>query len=278
MLRFAAGLMLLSGLAWLCGCDSREPYQRKDGHWAFEDRPLGDGRVDQLSVLNRRFAKTATQAFYRHAPIDEADAASFEALDEHHARDRHRVYHADTYRDSQDYFTTQRIRLKVLADADPASFRLLEQGYARDAHHLYFDGQAFAVRDVASFEVLEHGFARDQHSGYYLRAPVRDSDGSRFEVLAPHYAKDARHAFFADLDYRRSGPARVRTRRLTGAELATFKVLERGYAVDAGRVYWEGEPVPGADSASFSLLPSSTGDADAHDAQRRYQRGRPLAS
>lgn len=282
MLQWMAGLMLLGVLAFalasLGGCDSAEPYQRKNGDWAFDDRPLAERPVGDLKVLSRRFAKTATQAYYRQSSIAGADAASFEALDEHHARDREHVYYGDTYRISQDYFTTQRIRITVLAGADPASFQLLSQGYARDAHQAYYEGEPFHVRDVASLEVLDYGFARDKHSGYYLRTPVANSGGDGFEVLSAHYARDARQVFYAGMDYRVAGPPRVRTRRLSGADLASFKALESGYALDAAQVYWEGQAMQGADAASFTLLSPSTSEADARDAKRQYLRGRPVAS
>lgn len=277
MLRLVAGLLSLVGLAWLTGCDSSEPYQRRNGRWVFDEQPLGDGRIDQLTVLNRRFAKTTTQVFYRHTPIDEADPATFEALDEHHARDRLRVYHADTYRVSQDYFTTQRIRVRIVPGAEAASFRLLDQGYARDRQHLYFEGEAFAVSDVEGFEVLAYGFARDRHSGYYLRTPVKGSQGASFEVLSPHYAKDAQQVFHADLDYHQSGPPPVRARRMAGVDLASFRVLDGSYALDASRVYWAGDVVKDAEAASFMLLSPPTELSDARDARRQYLRGRPVA-
>lgn len=282
MLQWIAGLMMLGVLAFalasLGGCDSREPYQRKNGEWTFDERPLVEPPLGELVVLNLRFAKTPTQAYYRQSSISGADAASFEALDEHHGRDRERVYYGDTYRISQDYFTTQRIRINVLAGADPASFQLLSQGYARDQRQVFYEGDAFAVRDVASFEVLDYGFARDKHSGYYLRTPVGQSSGNGFEVLSAHYARDASKVFYAGMDYRVAGPPRVRTRSLSGADLASFKALENGYALDAARVYWEGQAVPGADAASFTMLSPSTIEADARDAKRQYLRGRAVAS
>lgn len=281
MLHWITGLMLLGvlafGFASLSGCDSGS-YQRQNGEWRFDDRPLAEQPIGKLVVLNRRFARTATQVFYRHSRIEGADAASFEALDEHHGRDRQRVYHGDTYRVSQDYFTTQRIRITVLADAEPASFQLMSQGYARDGRQAYFEGEPFAVRDVASLEVLDYGFARDKHSGYYLRTPVNNSGGTGFEVLSAHYAKDANQVFYAGMDYRAAGKPRVRTRRVSGADLASFKTLDSGYAMDLGQVYWEGQAVPGAEAASFTMLSPASSEADARDAHRQYLRGRPVDS
>ncbi|NRF68291.1 DKNYY domain-containing protein [Aquincola sp. S2] len=260
--------------AWLFGCDSREPYQRKNGVWTFDDEPVGDGRVATLTVLNRRFAKSPAQAFFRATPLADADPATFEALDEHHARDAQRVFQADTYRVSQDYFTTRRVRIRVLEGADPARFQLLTGGYARDDRQAWFEGEPFAVRDVASLEVLDDGWARDKRSGYYLRTPVDGSDGASFAALDLHHARDAKRVWYADHDHGRSPPAVV-SRPIRGADPASFKVLERGYACDARRVYWKGQPVDGANAASFVVEPVG-GDADARDAARRYKDGRAL--
>ncbi len=277
MLQLMTAMLLLAGLCWLVGCDgSAQPYQRKHGSWYYDDRPLAASADVELTVLNRRFAKTATEAFYRHQAISGADAASFEALDEHHARDRSKVWHGDTYRVSQDYFSTQRIRMTVLAGADPRSFRLLGQGYGSDGRHLYFDGEPFKVRDAASFTPLDNGFARDRHSGYYLREPVPGSDGASFAVLGAHYARDAQHVFHADLDYG-SSPPRVRMRTLTGVTPAGFQVLESGYARNEGQVFWQGQPVAQADAASFTVLSPPEDGADARDVRHRYQRGQRVA-
>ncbi len=276
LMRFLLRLLMMGLLGWLFGCDTNKaPYQRKDGVWHFEDQALPG--VTELTVLNRRFAKSATQAFFRATPIMDADPASFEALDEHHARDSRQVWHADTYRDSRDYFTTRRIRIRLLEGADAASFTLLRGDYARDAKHVWHEGTAFPVKDAATFEVLEDGFARDRQQGYFLRAAIPGSDGASFTVLDGQHARDARSFFHAHMDLGQS-PPRVVSRRIAEADAASFQPLEgSGYARDARHVYWHGRPLAGADAASFALLPMGTSGADAADAKRRYERGQRVA-
>lgn len=269
-------LTIMGLLGWLFGCDTNKaPYQRKDGVWHFEDQALPG--VTELTVLNRRFAKSATQAFFRATPIDGAEPASFEALDEHHARDRRQVWHADTYRDSRDYFTTKRIRIRRLDGADPASFMLLREDYARDARRVWHEGDPFPVKDAATFEVLANGFARDRQQGYYLRSAIPGSDGASFTVIDGQHARDARSIFHADMDLGQS-PPRVVSRRIAEADAGSFQALDSsGYARDTHRVYWHGRPLAGADPASFALLPMGTAGADAADARRRYSRGEAVA-
>lgn len=272
LMRFLLRLLMMGLLAWLFGCDTnQQPYQRQDGVWHFEDQALPG--VTELTVLNRRFAKTATQAFFRATPITGADPASFQALDEHHARDARQVWHADTYRDSRDYFTTRRIRIRLLEGADAASFTLLRGDYARDAKRVWHEGIPFPVKDAASFEVLEDGFARDRQQGYYLQTAVPGSDGASFTVLDGQHARDAQSFFHAHMDLGQS-PPRVVSRRIAEVDPASFQPLESsGYARDDRHVYWQGRPLAGADAASFALLPMGTPGADAADVRRRYRRG-----
>lgn len=270
--------LLLTGLlALLCGCDSKAPYQRKDGAWYFEDVRLQDAS-QPFTPLNAGFAKGAQAAWYRSRAIEGADVASFEALDKHHAKDAKQVWYGDTYRTGQDYFTTKRIRLRMIAGADAPSFRLMtaQPGYARDSARVYFDGEPFKVADLESFEPLDYAFARDRVQGYYQQRPVPGSEGAGFVALDTHHAKDGRHVFHVDIEPRQGNEAapRLRSLRLAGADPATFRLLDWGYALDARQVFHRGQAIAGADAATFETLSPSTDAADARDAKRSYRDGR----
>jgi hypothetical protein len=66
-------------------------------------------------------------------------------------------------------------------------------------------------------------------------------------------------------------------RKLRNAELATLRVLGRGYAADAKRVWYEGERVAGADAQSFTVTEDFTAQADAKDKTTAWQRGQRVA-
>lgn len=274
--------LLLAGLlALLTGCDSKAPYQRRDGAWYFEDVRLQDASLS-FTPLNAGFAKGAQTAWYRSRAIDGCDVASFEALDEHHAKDARQVWYGDTYRTGQDYFLTKRQRVDRIAGADAPSFRLLpaQSGYARDRGRVYFEGEPFKVADLESFEPLDYAFARDRVQGYYQRLPVPGSEGPGFTALDTHHAKDGRHVFHVDMEPRRGNEMapRLLSVRLAGADPATFRLLESGYALDARQVFHRGQPIAGAEVASFEILRAETDGADARDAKRRYRDGRPVAA
>lgn len=202
----------------------------------------------------REFTVVNGVACYRETPIEGADARTFVALDDHHAKDARHVFHASTYRVSQDYFTTKRPRVHLIEGADPESFRLLRLGYARDARRIYCDGVPVPVEDVDTFEQLDYGFARDRVRGYYMEEPVPGSDGPSFVVLDGHYAKDATQVFHCDLEPGSDGaPPRRVDLRIPGADPASFTALESGYAKDAGQAYYRGRVLT-CDAASFATL------------------------
>ena len=278
MLARSAAIAAWLAVAALAGCDAKEaPFHRKDGAW-----------------------------HYRSAPVALADASSFSVLNERYAKDARRVYYGDSYRDGKEYFTIRHDRVTVIEAADPATFRTLASGYATDAGNAYFEGRRIPVRDVASFEPLDYGFARDRVRGYAHQVEVPDSDGSTFVAIDTHYAKDRTRVFHVDLHT--GGGAHkptVRIVALAGSQPASFTTLDSGYARDAAQVYYRdrvlardpasftvlradyaksstgvyhrGEPVAGADAASFSTLDAPAEGRDAQDAGASYYQGRRIA-
>ena len=260
-------------LSFLFGCgESKSLFEQKDGAW-----------------------------YYHTTLIEGADAKSFQVVSVHYAKDKDRVYHGDTYRESRDYFTTKHSRVKVLDGADPATFRYLDREYARDKASVFFEGERFPVKDIDTFELLDYGHARDRIRGYYHQREVPGSDGSTFVVVDSAYSKDATRVFFSVLETRGREPVR-RSMQVKGAQPGSFAALEEGYAIDAAQVYYRGalltkevpsfkmlqygyaktatqvyysgKPVAGADAGTFTTLDRVTETADAQDRGATYQQGR----
>jgi hypothetical protein len=235
--------------AVLAGCErSPPPFQKTDGGWR-----------------------------YRNLPIADADVATFEVLSEHYAKDRARVYYGDTYRDGREYYAIAHPRVITIAGADPASFRYLDRDHAKDARHVYFEGKRTEVEDAATFELLDYAFARDRVSGYCHLSAIPGSEGGTFAGLDAHYAKDRARAWHCSIET--DGGARapyVRLVRVANADLATFRPLEQGYAMDARTVYYGGVALRDADVATFAILSAPTDGADARDARGAYARGARL--
>ena len=290
-----AGMGLLS---LLFGCD-KGSYEKRDGAWYFEGRPVPVAAGEALTPIGERFARAGDRVFYRATPIEDADGRTFEALGEHYAKDAAHVWYCDTYRDGREYFMRKHDRVQVIARADPRTFRYIDRGYARDSASVFFEGVRFAVEDVGSFELLEHPFARDRVAGYYMRERIPGGDGATFVGVDSHYSKDRANVFYSDVEPGVNGGAPMAVHvRLPGAQPASFVAMDADYAADAGQAYFkgrvltrdvaafqvlaygyaksatevffEGEPVADADAATFSTFDSPTDESRAGDALATY--------
>ena len=269
--------LLLSLLAWLVGCDVSSGYTRKDGLWDYGGKrqfvPLDPASFRPLDAL---FARDAQRGYYRGDVIEGSDGKSFEVLSEHEARDAHAVYYADTYRKGQEYWTVRHIKTHTIAGADPASYRVLEHGYARDAGHAFYEGLAFKVRDPASFEPLNPRFARDAQCGYYERIEIPGSHGPSFALLDIRdidFARDRAQVYHGHIDTTEANQPVPVLGVLRGADVATIRIVGRGYVADAKGLWFRSQPVAGADLASFKINADYASDTDATDAAHSYRQG-----
>ncbi len=216
---------------------------------------------------------------YESIPVPGADAPTFTPLGEHYAKDRARVYYADTYRDGREYFTVAHPRVRVLGAADAATFRYLASDYAVDASSAYFQGARYLLKDAATFALLDYGFSRDRVTGYCHLEPIAGSDGATFAGLGAHYARDATRVYYCGVELDDAGkPPYVKAVALAGAQPASFKELERGYAVDARQAYFQDKVLRDADAATFAVQDAGSGPADARDARGGFDRGQRLPS
>ena len=190
------------------------------------------------------FTRDGNVWHYRDSPIAGADAGSFKPLSDHYAKDRARVYYADTYRDGKEYYSIKHTRVTVIEGADPATFQYIDRGYARDATHVYDEGERRAVKDAGSFALLDYAFARDKATAYCHVTPIAGSDAASFVVLDSHYAKDRSRVYWCGMES--DG----------GARKPYVKVV----ALDA-------------DVATFAVGDEVGGETDAKDARGAFKRG-----
>jgi|GEM_PF-2054594 len=162
--------------------------------------------------------------------VDSIDKATFSVLTQPlYAKDKNYVYYKAT----------------PIAQADVASFVVVNSTYSKDARNVYLSGEVIPGADPASFEVIAEGlldhYARDRHNYFYGLMTMDACDRSSFSVvkgMVNSWSMDAKCAFH-------------RGKKLAGADMASFKILEAGYATDAKRVYHLDQPVADADATSF---------------------------
>jgi hypothetical protein len=130
---------------------------------------IGDGKVYYLNAFPGK-------AF----EINDADAATFKALDSTFGRDESHVF----------------INGLPLPDADVATFELLDRpGFAKDSNHVFQRDRAISD-DPAQFELLDGELAKDSHAVYWSDGSVLSEDPTNFAIVsnADHYlyTKDGR--------------------------------------------------------------------------------------
>jgi hypothetical protein len=274
-------MLVITGILPFAGCSSG--YREKDGKVTFDGKEITD---KSFVVLNEQFAKSDSTAYYKSRAFSYTDVATFEALDEHYAKDKNKVYYCDEYREGQNYYLTKKQTILEVKNTNPLTFKTIGSGYARDAHRPYFEGIAFKVKDIETFEIINTNFAKDKFQAYINRQPITGSDGKTFEIIDPYYAKDTSHIYFYNyaLDVNKNIYAlpcdKVSFKVLTypfskdklaafyegkpinGADALTFTVIGEGYSRDKDAVYFELKKITGANAATFELLKDDDKIAD----------------
>lgn len=265
-------MLMLTGILPLFKCSSG--YKDEKGKVTFNGKEITD---KNFVVFNKAFAKDSTTAYYKEWPFSTADVATFEAVDEHYAKDKNKVYYCDEYREGQNYYLTKRQTILEISDALPTSFEVIGYGYARDQAQAYFEGIAFKVKDISTLKSIDLHFAKDDVQAYLNQQPIADSDGRTFELMNPHFAKDTAHIYyygytgekthdigilpcdratFEILDYPYSkdkASVYFVNKKIIAVHPATFKILGAGYSKDREAVYFESNKISGADVATFEL-------------------------
>lgn len=136
--------------------------------------------------------------------------------------------------------------------------------YARDRHRVYLRGRALAGVDPATFEILDGSYSRDASHVYRGETRICD-DPAHFEVLSANFVKNSK------VVYRLYPQVEVQT-----TDVASFRKLAENegysYFADRSQVYVNGNPIEGADPASFTVVQGGHG----RDARRAYYFDSPL--
>ncbi len=239
-------ILIITGILPLARCSSG--YGTKNGKPTFNGKEITD---ESFIVLSKEFAKDSATAYYKEYPFQYADVATFEAVDEHYAKDKNKVYYCDEYREGQNYYMTKRQTISELKNVDPTSFVSLQNGYGKDNKQAWFEGRAFAVKDVSTITSLDRNFATDDAQAYINCKPIRGSDGKTFQLIDRNFAKDTNHVYYYAFD----GESNYQVCTLP-CDKQTFKIIDDRYSKDKDHVFFLGFTIQGADAGSFQVLKS----------------------
>ena len=204
-----------------------------------------------FKVLNKEFAKDSATAYYKERAFQYADVPTFEAVDEHYAKDKNKVYYCDEYREGQNYYMTKKQTIEELDNVSPASFVSLGNGYGKDAQHAFFCGKNFAVKDIGSFKSIDINFAKDTLQAYLNCIPIKESDGKTFEITDRSFAKDSKHIYYYAFD----GEGKYNI-CIVPCDVNTFKIIDYRFSKDTNKVFFLGFTIKDADAATFQVLKS----------------------
>ena len=201
-----------------------------------------------LDNLGNGFVKKMDTVWLYDIALENVDPLSFEIVDDYFFKDKYHVCFFETYRLSQDYFTSKRKRYLHLEKADPASFESLRDGYAKDKFTAWYLDKTFKVEDLKSLTVLNHHFTKDNKTAYLDRRPIAGSVGKTFELISDYYAKDSKRHYYClpfDSEY---GITPIT------CLYESFEVMDYQYAKDNNSVFYEGDKISKAESNSFELI------------------------
>jgi len=196
--------------------------------------------------------------------MEEADAESFEILDNGYAKDKAHAW----------------FEANLLEGANASSFRSLGEFYATDDKAVWHIGDRVNVADPQSFKPKTYYLGEDKTDYYWFGNPIHVADKASFQLLGDandgidtYWAKDKKYAYFLrsieDID---PSECRVAIRDYDSFHPIVGESRESNeYAADKYQVYYCETIVPGADPSTFKEVGYEIGQ----DKNRVYYQNRP---
>lgn len=231
--------LIIGSLLFKCNTDEKEKV-------TFNGKVTTD---KNFIVLNNQFAKDSANAYYKSRSFSFADVPTFEALDDHYAKDKNKAYYCDEYREGQNYYMTKSQTIVEVKNVDPASFVSLNYGYAKDTKSAWFQGLSFEVKEVSSLVSINYYFAKDDVLAYLNLRPINGSDGKTFTITDQNFAKDSLHIYY--YGYTGEGQSNI---CIIPCERQTFQILDYRYSRDNNHVFFLGFRLKDAQPQTFQIL------------------------
>jgi DKNYY family len=178
--------------------------------------PVEGADAKSFESLQGSYAKDRLHAYFKGTSVPQADAQSFKALTDYYAKDNSRVYYGNT----------------PIVGADTGSFAVLgDAGYMRDKNDIYSNGNGIKACDLASFRLLKEDWQIDNKCAYRGGTKLPNAHPESFVVINEEYAKDAERIYSATTD-----------KAIEGVDMATFKTNGITSARDKNRCYDGAQP------------------------------------
>ena len=166
----------------MAGLDSRYVIRQEGVHYkgwsgtsGYYDILLPHADPQSFKTLNKGFyGKDDTRVFYQGKEIPDADANSFEPLNEFYAKDKLQAYYLG----------------KPIPSSLGPSFQLIDNSYSKDNQDVYYNGIPLATRSVQNFTFLPES-KLDAKSGDRLYPWATDGYFfyyKNYRIPSDHYA------------------------------------------------------------------------------------------
>ncbi len=129
-------------------------------------------------LLTENFIKDKNKVYYEKTLIKNADAESFEVINNWFQKDKNRLFH-----------------LTVPLKLNPNTVKIEEQIYAFDEHSVYFSEQKIEGVDMASFQVLNANFSKDKFHAYYMEIALKEVDAPSFKIMGSSVFQDKNNIY-----------------------------------------------------------------------------------
>lgn len=193
-----------------------------------------DPKTFQVQEIDSFYAKDQNFVFYYGKKIKEAHPLSFVPVPNAKNDSLYGIGTPIFWKDhSHVYYNGV-----TIAKADPNTFQHIQSIYAKDRERIYYQTEALEGANPNTYRFLNENIAIDDSSVFVLtkrsKIPV---DLNSFKVV-----ENENEAFCVDSEnvylvfYQREEPLE----KVEGADIATFRTLERNYASDKDHVYFFG--------------------------------------
>ncbi|WP_428661125.1 DKNYY domain-containing protein [Runella sp.] len=247
----------------------RNGYAFEDGkvvHYAgFPARRIVMEQADAASfkAINDNYGKDKHYVFLSGKVIENADPATFVFLGGSYSKDKNHGYTRD------EIISTDAAHFEIVPNPEETPTNVTAQGiaYAKDSRYIYKGNFKITNADPATFEFVPmfNGYyvCRDKNYVFWQDNPLEGIDGQSFKRVSEMYFKDKNGVWSISLG------RTIEWVPVPSADAETFTAVKRFYGRDKNSVFYENRKVEGADPATFE----ETENYGGKDKTGNYQSG-----
>ena len=224
----------------------------------FAEKLEGIKDENTFRVLGDVYTEDKYNIYYYDVKIKNVDKSSFKSLGNGYGRDKNNIFYNEK-------------RMKV---SDISSFEVMNSNYSKDKNIVFYDGDIIKNADSSSFKIIDGHYSKDKNSVYYNGEKLK-VDAKTFYIFKENenFGKDSKNVYYVDI---LSNDEKIEV--IEGADVSSFKLLNKNYAKDNNKVYYNSDiinillKIDDADSETFTVL----GDDYAKDKTNIYYSGSKL--